>query len=86
MGMTRGMTAAKIAITMPPALLRQVDALVRSRRFKSRSHAIQTAVADKISDVAQTRLARECAKLDPDEEKAWAEMGIAEDSTSWPKY
>ena len=84
--MTHGMTAAKIAITMPPTLLRQVDALVRSRRFRSRSHAIQSAVADKISDMAESRLARECARLDPAEEKAWAELGIAEDGKSWPKY
>ena len=80
------MTAAKIAITIDPRLLHQVDAMVRSRRFKSRSHAIQSAVADKISDMGGSRLARECARLDPAEEKAWAELGIGEDSKSWPKY
>ena len=84
--MTRGMTAAKIAITMPRTLLRQVDAMVRSRRFKSRSHAIQSAVAEKISEMGESRLARECARLDPAEEKVWAELGLAEDSKSWPKY
>ena len=80
------MTAAKIAITMPPTLLRQVDAMVRSRRFKSRSHAIQSAVAAKIGEMRESRLAQECARLDPGEEKAWAELGIAEDGKSWPKY
>lgn len=85
-GMTSGMTSAKIAITMPPPLLRQVDALVRSRRFKSRSHAIQSAVAEKIGEMSASRLARECARLDPAEEKAWAELGIGEDGKSWPKY
>ncbi len=84
--MTLGMTAAKIAITLDPRLLRQVDALVRGRRFKSRSHAIQTAVADKIGELGVSRLGLECAKLDPKEEKEWAELGIAEDSKSWPKY
>ena len=85
-GMTHGMTAAKIAITIDPRLLRQVDAMVHSCRFKSRSHAIQTAVAEKIGDMGSSRLARECAKLDPAEEKAWAELGIVEDGNSWPKY
>lgn len=84
--MTYGMTAAKIAITLDPRLLRKVDALVKSRRFKSRSHAIQTAIAEKIGNMGETRLMRECAKLDPAEEKEWAEVGLAEDSLSWPKY
>ena len=84
--MTYGMTAAKIAITIDPRLLRKVDALVRSRRFKSRSHAIQTAVADRIGELHENRLARECAKLDPREEKRWAELGLAADLKTWPEY
>lgn len=84
--MINGMTAAKIAITMDPVLLRKVDALVRNRRFKSRSHAIQSAVAEKIGEMGESRLARECAKLDPVEEKEWAELGIVEDQKSWPRY
>lgn len=84
--MIHGMTAAKIAITMDPRLLRKVDALVRGRRFKSRSHAIQTAVAEKIGELGESRLARECVKLDPNEQVAWAELGLAEDLKSWPKY
>lgn len=84
--MTDGMTVAKIAITMPPELLRQVDALVSNRRYKSRSHAIQSVVAEKINEMGESRLSRECARLDPAEEKAWAELGMAEDGKSWPKY
>jgi Arc/MetJ-type ribon-helix-helix transcriptional regulator len=66
---------AKIAISMDRRLLVQVDRLVRFRRFRSRSHLIQAAVAEKINDLRKNRLARECAKLDPKEEKAWAELG-----------
>lgn len=85
-GMIKGMTAAKIAITIDPKLLRKVDSLVSNRLFKSRSHAIQTAVADQIEGMGESRLARECAKLDPVDEAKWAELGIAEDSKSWPKF
>lgn len=84
--MIPGMTAAKIAITIDPRLLRKVDALVRSRRFKSRSHAIQSAVAERISELHENRLERECAKLDPREEKKWAELGLAADMRTWPEY
>lgn len=84
--MIDGMTAAKIAITIDPRILRRVDALVRGRRFKSRSHAVQSAVAEKIEELGESRLARECGKLNPLEEKRWAELGLAEDLKSWPAY
>ncbi len=84
--MMNSMTAAKIAITIDPKLLQQLDSLVLGKRFKSRSHAIQTAVAEKISHLGENRLSRECAKLDSKEEIAWAEMGLADDLKSWPKY
>jgi Arc/MetJ-type ribon-helix-helix transcriptional regulator len=85
MGITLGMTS-KIAISMDRKLLGQVDRLVRGKRFKSRSQLIQAAVAEKIGDLNESALARECAKLDPQEEKNWAELGLAEDAKSWPEY
>ena len=33
-----------------------------------------------------TRLARECAKLDPQFEQELAEEGLAEDLAEWPEY
>ena len=33
-----------------------------------------------------SRLARECAKLDPREEQTLAEEGMAADSAIWPQY
>jgi hypothetical protein len=36
--------------------------------------------------LARTRLAREAAKLDPDEEKALAEEGMGAELAVWPEY
>jgi Arc/MetJ-type ribon-helix-helix transcriptional regulator len=79
------MPKTKIAITLDTALLRRVDALV-GVRFKNRSQAIESAVSEKLERYGRTRLARECEKLDPGEERAWAELGLAEDVRSWPTY
>ncbi len=51
-----------------------------------RSQLIQAAVAEKIGELQESRLAQECSKLDPKEEKAWAELGFDEDTKSWPEY
>ena len=34
----------------------------------------------------RSRLARECAKLDPEFEKAMAEEGMSEELAQWPEY
>ena len=47
--------------------------------FPNRSQAIEVAVQEKLSRLKRERLARECAKLDPDLEKALAEEGFAEE-------
>jgi metal-responsive CopG/Arc/MetJ family transcriptional regulator len=60
------MAASKIAITIDDNILRQLDNLVKSRRFPNRSKAIQDAVAEKLARLERSRLAQECAKLDPD--------------------
>ena len=79
------MPKTKIAITMDSVLLRHVDSLV-GVRFKNRSQAIEACVSEKLERYGRTRLARECDKLDPKEEQAWAELGLAEDVKSWPEY
>ena len=66
--------------------LAQVDQLVRSGRFPSRSRAIQEAVDEKLERLKHGRLARECAKLDPEAEKAMAEEGLGEEGAAWPEY
>jgi len=80
------MGAAKIAITIEKSLLKQVDMLVSSSVYPSRSRAIQDAVADKLHRMNRARLARECAKLDPTFEQAMAEEGIGSEVDEWPEY
>lgn len=80
------MPKTKVAVTLETALLEQVDRLVAKRRFHNRSQAIETALAEKLARLARTRLAEECAKLDPHEEKALAEEGLRGSSETWPEY
>lgn len=80
------MPAAKIAITLDAKTLRRLDHLVRARAFPSRSRAIEEAVREKLDRMERGRLARECAKLDPSEEKALADEGLADELAEWPEY
>ena len=80
------MSTAKIAITIEEDLLEKLDRLVSSKIFLNRSKAIQEAVAEKLTRVNKSRLARECAKLDPALEKAMAEEGFSQDMEEWPEY
>lgn len=41
---------------------------------------------NRIDRVKRTRLATECARLDPDAERALAEDGIAMEASEWPEY
>ncbi len=80
------MRAAKIAITIDRGLLKALDRLVKEQVFPNRSRAIQTAVAEKLQRLEGTRLARECAKLDPGFERALADEGLRDDLKAWPEY
>jgi metal-responsive CopG/Arc/MetJ family transcriptional regulator len=80
------MPKAKIAITLEAELLREVDALVRQRRFANRSQAVEMAVRSTLDRLQRTRLAEACNQLDPDEERALAEEGIAGELAEWPEY
>jgi metal-responsive CopG/Arc/MetJ family transcriptional regulator len=80
------MSRAKIAITLERETLAHLDQLVKQRTFPSRSRAIQVAVQEKIERLDKGRLARECAKLDPEFEKALADEGVTEDMAEWPEY
>jgi Arc/MetJ-type ribon-helix-helix transcriptional regulator len=66
----------KLSVTLDPHIVENLDHLVAARQFANRSPAIESAVAEKLGRLARTRLARECAKLDPQEEKALAEEGL----------
>jgi metal-responsive CopG/Arc/MetJ family transcriptional regulator len=80
------MAASKIAITMEKKLVKQLDDLVKSRVFPNRSKAIQEAVEEKLKRMEKTRLAKECAKLDPKYEQTIAEEGFSSEIDEWPEY
>jgi Arc/MetJ-type ribon-helix-helix transcriptional regulator len=80
------MAVSKIAITIDDNLLKQLDLMVKSRVFPNRSKAIQEAVADKLKRVQRTRLAQECAKLDPEYEQNMAEEGFSMEMDEWPEF
>ncbi|MFM8354474.1 MAG: CopG family ribbon-helix-helix protein [Gammaproteobacteria bacterium] len=80
------MSQTRIAITIEESILARVDALVRRNVFSNRSRAIQEAVLEKLERLERRRLAEECAKLDPDYERALADEGVFEELDAWPKY
>jgi metal-responsive CopG/Arc/MetJ family transcriptional regulator len=80
------MSKSKIAITLEETTLDRLDELVERSEYPSRSRAIEEAVEEKLARLERSRLARECAKLDPAFEKALAEEGLSEDVSQWPEY
>jgi len=80
------MTASKIAITLETNMVKRLDMLVKSNFFPNRSKAIQDAVAEKLRRIEKSRLAQECAKLDPDFEQSLAEEGFTSELEEWPEY
>ena len=71
---------------MDDNLLKRLDKLVNSHAFPNRSRAIQEAVREKLERLEKTRLARECAKLDPNFERILAEEGFGTELEEWPEY
>ena len=80
------MAASKIAITMDDKTLKRLDLLVKSKFFPNRSNAIQQAVTEKLNRIDKSRLAQECAKLDPEFEQSLAEEGFSSELEEWPEY
>lgn len=78
------MPKSKIAISLEEETLRRVDRLVKNHVFPSRSKAIEEALTEKLERLERRRLARECALLDPQEERALAEEGLS--GAPWPDY
>ncbi|MBL8141999.1 MAG: ribbon-helix-helix protein, CopG family [Acidobacteria bacterium] len=79
------MPKTKVALTLDSTLLERVDDLVARARFRNRSQAIETALAEKLARLGRTRLAEECARLDPVEERRFADEAWGADSP-WPEY
>lgn len=80
------MAKAKLAVTLDENILNEVDSLVKRRVFPNRSRIIEQAVQEKLERLKKSRLADQCALLDPDYEKALAEEGMGEEVDQWPAY
>ena len=80
------MSTSKIAVSIDTSLVRRLDRLVKARQFPNRSKAVQGAIEEKLARLDRTRLARECAKLDPKFERKLSEEGFSADMEKWPKY
>jgi metal-responsive CopG/Arc/MetJ family transcriptional regulator len=79
------MPKTKVALTIDSDLLDRVDHLVARQRFRNRSQAFETALAEKLARFARRRLAEECAKLDRTEEQQLADEGFSAARDSWPE-
>ena len=79
------MAKTKVAVSIDAELLTMLDELVARRQFPNRSQAMEIALAEKLDRLGRDRLARECAKLDPDEERRMADEGLG-DIDEWPVY
>ncbi|MFH1981499.1 MAG: ribbon-helix-helix domain-containing protein [Pseudomonadota bacterium] len=80
------MAVSKIAITIDDKVLKQLDMLVKSKCFPNRSKIIQEAVSEKLAHLEKSRLAQECAKLDPAFEQSMADEGFTAEMEEWPEY
>ena len=80
------MPKTKVALTIDADLLDRIDHLVSRHRFRNRSQAVETALAEKLARLARTRLAEEASKLDPAEERRLADEGLAATGDAWPEY
>ena len=58
----------------------------RASRRPNRSRAIQIALHEKIERMEGSRLAAECAKLDPKYEQSLADEGLGADVAAWPEF
>jgi Arc/MetJ-type ribon-helix-helix transcriptional regulator len=80
------MPKTKVALTLDADLVDQVDSLVAQQKFRNRSQAVEAALSETLRRLARTRLAREAAKLNPAEEKQWADEGLVDSLDAWPEY
>ena len=80
------MARTKIAVSLRKSTVEHLDRLVEQGAYPSRSRAIQDAVDERLARLTRDRLARECAKLDPEYEAALAEEGMSSEAEQWPGY
>ena len=66
----------KIAVSLDPKTVADLDRLVKEGKYANRSRAVQSAVNLLSEREKRTRLARELSKIDPQAEKQMAEEGM----------
>jgi Arc/MetJ-type ribon-helix-helix transcriptional regulator len=74
----------KIAITLDKKTVADLDRWVSEGKYPSRSRALQLAANLLSEREKRTRLVRELAKIDPQEEKQLAEQGLGD--RAWAEY
>jgi metal-responsive CopG/Arc/MetJ family transcriptional regulator len=80
------MPKTKVAVSLDAKLVSRLDTLVRRAQFPNRSQAVEAALEEKLARLDRVRLARECAKLDANQERTLAEEGIGSELAAWPEY
>ena len=80
------MASAKIAVSLKRDTVDRLDRLVDEGVYPSRSRAVQEALEERLTRLSRDRLAKECAKLDPEYESALAEEGMGLEGDQWPEY
>ena len=80
------MASAKIAVSLKRTTVEHLDRLVSEGVYPSRSRAIQEALEERLARLSRDRLAKECTKLDPQDETDWAEEGMSSEAEQWPAY
>jgi Arc/MetJ-type ribon-helix-helix transcriptional regulator len=73
----------KIAVTLDRKTVADLDRWVREGKYANRSRALQSAVNLLSEREKRTRLVRELAKLNAQEERQLAEEGLGD---AWPEY
>lgn len=80
------MSVAKIAISIDAQLLERLDVFIAQKKFKTRSQAIQVAVAKIMERLDHQRLIDACSKLNPVAEQHMADEGLQKDSEEWSEF
>jgi Arc/MetJ-type ribon-helix-helix transcriptional regulator len=68
---------SRVTVSLPERLLAEADAMLAHSGQANRSRLFQAALRSYLLEVRDQRLAAEAAKLDPAEEEALAEEGLA---------
>ena len=68
----------KVTVSIEEGLLRGLDSMVEEERFESRSAAMEAAIQALQGHLLDAEFERNLALLDPAEERAEAELGLAD--------